>query len=505
MDSAGHILWSTEAIAAIRATSLRILERVGVRVDSPAATQLLLAAGCTDMGQGRLRAPASVVEAALAACPAHYTLSARDRSLNLAMGPEPGPIYVHNSGEMPHVFDLTTGTTRPSSIRDQALAARVLHGLDRVQCINSLFWPADVPPALQPLYSYLALANETDKHIASPCVDFAWQTPVLAAMAEAVLGSTEADHVASVADTDPAPIYALDQSFSPVSPLQISGDVGDGLIEAARHGLVCEILPAPVAGTTAPASLAGALAQQDAEVLMGVVLVQAARGGAPCLYGARLVPADARTGNPMSGGPAGAAASVGATLLARRHGLACDCYGPQTDSRVLDMQAGYEDGLNAAVSSLARPRYMSGVGGMLSTATCLEALVVHDQIFANLAAAFRERPWDSEALDLEAVVDGVLGPGFLATKHTRRYLRREAPLPSLSYRGSGDEWAASGYKDVVDRAREQVADLLARPALGLPDDVQVELCRLIDDTAATLGLTEWPDPRVLLERISAPA
>ncbi len=272
-----------------------------------------------------------------------------------------------------------------------------MHHLRYPHTIGSLFWPSDVPADLQPLYSFLVLARETDKHVSSPLSDYAWQLEPLAAMAEAIAAS------------DPARgEYSFELGFCPVSPLQLGVEVCDGLLAVAQHETVVEILPAPMGGTTAPATLAGGLAQQHAEVLAGIVLAQAVKPGTPCYAGVRYGPSNPRSGESMGGAPEGSLASLGATQLARRDGLACDCYGPLSGSQVLDMQAGLEQGLTLMLSALARPRFMSGCGTMQGTASCLEALVVHDQLFAHALNGLTTRDWDDEALAVEAVRSAVL-------------------------------------------------------------------------------------------------
>ena len=342
--------------------------------------------------------PAAAVDQALAAVPGEFILLARDPAKSVPVSPAPSATFVHNSGEDPQRGRPVTGRTRPATLADQALAARVMHRLRYPQTVNSLFWPGDVPPELQPLYSYLALALETDKHLGSPCIDFGWQLGPLAAMAEAVAGSAR-DRLA----------FALDVSFSPLSPLQLGAEVCDGLLEAAGRDVVVEILPCPMGATTAPASLAGGIVQQHAEVLAGVVLIEALRPGTACYAGVRLGPSHPRSGEFLGGAPEGSLASLGATQLARRDGLACDCYGPTSGSPVLDLQAGMEQGLTLMLSALARPRFLSGCGTMQGTASCLEALVVHDQLFAHVFNGLSPRAWDDEALAVGAVAEAVLG------------------------------------------------------------------------------------------------
>ena len=483
------VLWPDEAIEAMAGAAREILARVGVRVDSERAVAALTAAGGAPGSAGRVLLPAAAVDRALASVPGEFTLLARDPAKSVPVSPAPDATFVHNSGEDPRVADPVTGRSRPATMADQALAARVMHRLRYPQTVNSLFWPSDVPAELQPLYSYLALALETDKHLGSPCIDYGWQLGPLSAMAEAVAGAAR-DRLT----------YALDVSFSPVSPLQLGAEVCEGLLEAAGRDVVVEILPCPMGGTTAPASLAGGIAQQHAEVLAGVVLAQALRPGTPCYAGVRLAPSHPRSGEFLGGAPEGALASLGATQLARRDGLACDCYGPTSGSPVLELQAGLEQGLTLMLSSMARPRFLSGCGTMQGTASCLEALVVHDQLFAHLFNGLTPRTWDDDALAVEAVAEAVLGgKGFLALKHTRRHLRRDVEQPTFGFRGGIDDWLASGRGSLVDEARAKVAELVAGRPLGLPDDVAAELCRVIDETARSRGLSEWPDPRRLVD------
>jgi trimethylamine--corrinoid protein Co-methyltransferase len=237
-------------------------------------------------------------------------------------------------------------------------------------------------------------------------------------------------------------------------------------------------------------------------VLAGVVLTQAVRPGTPCYAGVRLAPSHPRSGEFLGGTPEGSLASLGATQLARRDGLACDCYGPTSGSPVLELQAGLEEGLTLMLSTLARPRFLSGCGTMQATASCLEALIVHDQLFAHAFNGLTPRAWDRDALAVDAVAEAVLGgKGFLSLKHTRRHLRRDVEQPLLGFRGGSDEWLASGRASLVDEARAKLEELVGGGPLGLPDDVAAELCRVIDETARSRGLGAWPDPRRLADEL----
>jgi len=484
-------LWPEEAVEAIHAAALALLERAGVRVESEGARQVLLAAGCRELGGERLAVPPQAVDEALAACPRRFTLAARGEGRDLVVDPEPAQTYVHNLGGARDVVDPRTGAGRRATLRDQVLATRVMHHLARQHQVTSLWQPGDVPDPLEPLYSYVVLAHETDKAVGGPGISSAFQALYLREMAAAVTGADGSGGR-----------YPVDLAFSPVSPLTFGREVTDALLAAVRRGgVVAEILPCPAAGTTAPAAMAAALAQQHAEVLAGVVLVQAAAPGTPVYYGPRLSAVDPRTGVVVSGTPETGVASFAAVLLARRCGLACDCYGPCSDSKVVDAQFGYERAVNALLGLAARPRLLSGVGEIQAgVGSCLEVLVIDDEVLNNAFYAVTPRPWDTGALDLDAMVEGALsGRGFLGLRHTRRYLRADAVQPSLSYRGGLDEWLASGRAGVLDLAAERVAALAAAAPVGLPDEVLTALCDLVARCAGEVGVSDAPDPRRLLE------
>jgi len=483
-------LWPDEAIEAIHAASLALLERAGVRVESEAARELLLGAGCVGTEGDRVLIPSPVVDEALSRCPARFTLAARDPARSLVMDAEPAQTYVHNLGGARDVVDPRTGAGRRATAHDQLLATRVMHHLVNQHQVTSLWQPGDVPDLLEPLYSYLILAWETDKMLGGPGISHPLQARYLNEMAIVV---TDADGSGGT--------YPVDLAFSPVSPLILGGEVTDALVEQVRRGgAAVEILPCPAAATTAPASIAGALAQQNAEVLAGVVLTQTAAPGTPVYYGPRLSAVDPRSGVVVSGTPETGVASMAAVLLARRYGLACDCYGPCSDSKVVDAQFGYERMANALLGLAARPRLLSGIGEIQAgVASCPEVLVIDDEVLNNAFYALTPRPWDSDALDVEAMVDGVLsGRGFLGTKHTRRYIRGEFVSPLLSYRGGLQEWLQTGCAGIADLAGEKASALTERPPVGLPDAKLEALCDLIAAAARETGVRDGPDPRRVL-------
>ena len=111
-------------------------------------------------------------------------------------------------------------------------------------------------------------------------------------------------------------------SVSPVSPLIFPDEAVGAILEIARAGVPFGPLPCPTAGTTAPLSIAGALAQQNAEVLASIVLAQAAHPGLPVIYCGRLAMMEPRTGI-LGVGWGGAGAGFGRHGPDRRTAMAC--------------------------------------------------------------------------------------------------------------------------------------------------------------------------------------
>jgi len=94
-------------------------------------------------------------------------------------------------------------------------------------------------------------------------------------MAAAIKGSEE------VYAQEPFMIFYAE----PSSPLKNSEEAVQKLVYCARHRIPQVYTPCPIAGGTAPATMAGLLVQNLAETLAGVVLSQLVREGAPIVVG----------------------------------------------------------------------------------------------------------------------------------------------------------------------------------------------------------------------------
>jgi len=259
----------------------------------------------------------------------------------------------------------------------------------------------------------------------------------------------------------PAEVFSL--SVSPVSPLGFPNDCAAAIIEIARNGIPFAPLPCPTAGTTAPFSIAGAVVQQNAEVLASIVLAQLVHPGLPIIYCGRLAMMEPRTGISVWGGAELGLASAATVQVGHRYGLPVNVYGFSTNSHVLDIQNGYERALNAIIPALAGADELSGIGEMEAGVMGSFAQIVCDnEIAGSVRRLIKGFEVNEDSLAVDVVSAAMQGShNFLGQKHTLRYLRNgEVLLTSLADRGSWESWEKGGRSGMAERAQDQADSIL---------------------------------------------
>ncbi len=429
---------------AIHQATLRILWEVGVVLTHPEGREYLTGAGAV-VHRDRVRIPPDLVEWAIAQCPHRVTLRGRGGQ-TVTLGD--GSLSWHNLGGARDVYDPRTGARRPATVQDVRDSARLLDALDSVTTVTPLFTPQDVPGPRMSLAMYRHTVSCTTKPVHGPGVQTAEEVRRMARMAS-VIGPPE---------------EVLTLGISPVSPLFFPDDVVGAILETARWGIPLGPLPCPIAGATAPLSLAGALAQQNAEVLASIVLAQLARPGLPVFYCGRLAMMEPRSGISVWGGVELGLASAATVQIGHRYGLPVNVYGFSTNSHTLDLQSGYERALNAAIPALAGADELSGIGEMAAGVMSSYAQMVCDN---EMACAIRRLlqgfSADADALAVEVIAAVMEGPrNFLGQRHTVRYLRAgEVLMTHLAERRPWEEWERTGREGIAERAQREAERLLA--------------------------------------------
>lgn len=428
----------------IHQATLRVLSETGVKLLQPEGRDILTGSGCSIQDE-RVLIPPDLVERCLNLCPHQVTLRGRGGQIK-TLGD--GSLYWHNLGGARDIFDFSTGLRRQATLEDIHQATRLLDALDQVTTITPFFTPQDVPGPLMSLAMYRHALPYTTKPVQGPGIQTAAEVKYAVAMA-AILG-------------DPREFLSL--SVSPVSPLYIPDGLVGAIIETARQGIPFAPLPCPTAGTTAPFSIAGALVQQNAENLASIVLAQLVHPGLPIIYCGRLAMMEPRTGLSVWGGVELGLASAGTVQIGHRYGLPVNVYGFSTNAHTLDIQNGFERGLNALVPALAGADELSGIGEMeAGIMSSFAQMVCDNELAASIHRLKRGFNADADAFAVEGIGSAMRGSrNFLGQKHTMKYLRSgEVLLTHLAERGSWDAWQQGGRQGLAERAQAEASRILA--------------------------------------------
>lgn len=459
---------SDDQCAQIVQAACEVLERTGARFHDPAAVDILRRAGCTVTGEHRVRIPAGVVAEALQAVPPRFTLYTRDGEPAIRV--EPNRAHFGPGPTCPNFIDPATGTRRPFVKADAALAARVCDALPHIDYVMSLGSINDFPQHLADIHEFDAMARETTK----PIMSWAFSRESLAAihrMCIEIKGSAEA------VVREPFMIFYAE----PSSPLKHSAEALQKLIYCAEERIPLVYTPCPIAGATAPATLAGVLVQVTAETLGGVVLSQLVRRGAPIVIGGVVSILDMHSTILSYGAPELALLSAAETEVARHLGLPMFSTAGCTDAKCLDQQAAIECTFSILAAMLSGANFVHDVGFNESAMTgSLPQLVMCDEIIGMARHLARGIRVDDETLALDAIDEATENGDFLALEHTADHFREQFWFPRLCDRTRIGEWERDGSKTLETRVSERLAELLAEHrAPALPAAVLAGLDRIV--------------------------
>jgi trimethylamine:corrinoid methyltransferase-like protein len=459
-------VFTSQQLDRIEETAFRLLEEVGISLQHRRAVEMLSGRGCRVKGE-RVLIPSDVVYWSLSNVRRASAVYSADGSTSLALG-EKG-FRVHDGGSVPNILDFEAGAARPATVQDLDDATRLLDALPNVDVVIPLVSPQDVPGPVMLIASFEAMLRHTRKPILAPPAEKPDEVRYLVELASACCGGREAFRL--------SPTISI--MVSPVSPLTFTKNVAGAILAVAESGAPLFSLPAPSLGATAPITLAGALAQQHAEILASIVLAAASCPGAPFVYCSRIIPIDMRLAISAWGGPEIGLASAAAAQLAHRHGFVCDAYGLATSAPRLDPQFAYERLANALVPALGGVDLLSGVGSLENGMTVsLDAAVIDDEIIGLIRHVTRGYEVNDETLAFD-VMEQVIGRDgmFLGEEHTVEFMRRGGLwMPEISERASGEE-----ARGVNARAHERVKELLRTHQVEpLPEDVGRHLTEIME-------------------------
>ena len=442
-------LLTGEQIESIHDASLQVLQDTGIDVLNAEARRRLAAAGAT-VNEQRVRFDPEMVHDFMASVPAELVLHARNPERTVRLG---GPYVAFSAvASAPNVSDVVGGRRTGNRV-DHGNLVRLAQVLNVIHLLGGYpVEPTDIHASVRHLHATHDQLILTDKPIHGYSLGAQRNRDCL----ELVRIARNVSH--EQLEREPSIVSIINTS----SPLRLDDPMAQGIIEFSARNQLIVITPFTLAGAMAPVTLAGALVQQNAEALAGIVFTQVVRRGAPVMYGGFTSNVDMRSGSPAFGTPEYLKAAIIGGQLARRYNV------PYRSSNVnagnaLDAQSAYESvfALWGAITGGAHlVKHAAGwlEGGLLAS---FEKMVLDADLLGMVTEFLRPIELDTDSLAVAAIDE--VGPGghFFGIDHTQARFRTAFFQPMLSDWRNHESWLEAGSPTTDRKMSELVERLLA--------------------------------------------
>ena len=449
---------SGDQIETIIETALDVLATQGMRFLEPSSRDIMREAGADiDDAEQTVRFDPALVREKLRLAPAEFDLRARNPAHDLTLGSN--RIVFTSVGGPAFCSDLDKGR-RPGNYEEMCDYLRIVQSLNIVhQEGGGPFEAMDLPAATRHLDLYLAQYRLLDKN----CQAYALgreRTIDAIEMACIVLGVDRA----ALAER-PGVLAIINTN----SPMQLDIPMTEAVTELASAGQACCITPFTLAGSMSPATLAGTLMQQTAEVLAVATFAQTVKAGAPIVYGSFASNVDMQSGAPALGTPEYTKSAQASGQIARRLGLPFRSSNT-TVSNCVDAQAAFESQMSLWGSVMGHANLVYHAAGWLEggLTASFEKLIVDAEMLQMIAEYLRPIEVNDDELAVDAIAE--VGPGghHFGTSHTLERYESAFYTPILSNRQNFESWQESGSHDIAIRANsiwKQLLDEYEQPPL----------------------------------------
>ena len=440
---------SQEQVYEIHLATLEVLDCVGVRVDHSSALRIMGDNGCKiDLDKKIVKIPEYVLKKALETCPSRITIYGKDPKFDVVLD-DTNTVHTLGGAGASFVLDLE-GQRRSASLQDLVNLTRLLDVLPHPHIAHLQALPQDIPQIGADRIIFATMLKNTLKpqHTASGGPQGLRDR---LEMASVVRGSTE--------EAIKRPFFV--ENICPQSPLFHPYEMVEELIEVAKLRVPVIIEVDSMAGATAPFTIPGILVEQNANILCAIALIQMISSGTPCIYGTAGAIMDMRTGNYAGAAPESTLIHLASIQLSHYYHLPFQGGNP-SDSKLPDAQAGYERALHFLPLFLGGCNIIHVATGNLeqSRLTSYEQCLIDNEILEAVFRIGKGIKFDRDSLALRVIEE--VGPrgNFLTHPHTLGHLRKDRWDPMLTNRESWDTWEAKGSKDMRERAREKIKQIL---------------------------------------------
>lgn len=463
---------NSDGVQCLHEASLEILSRVGIRVHHDDVLTALQDAGAQVHWDGKLvRIGEELVHDALGKCTKQYTLYGRDGSQTARLGF--GDIVTMSSpGQYSWLDWRRPGQRYAPTTREFHQAVLVGDALENIDIVGAMTQPVDVPEPIRDIFLTAELAKRTAKPTRVWIKDGTTARYILE-IYRILAGGEDAMR-------QRPPVEAF---IEPISPLTMPATGMDILVEFCKVGLPVSFGPMVQSAATGPATLAGTLAQENAEVLAALVITQTLRVGTPVMYGGIPHIMDPRTTMISFASPEQALMAAAMSQMAKHYGLPVYLNTGLGDSKVVDAQAGLERGMTFLMGALCGGDLLGhmGIAGADQAASLVQ-LVVDNEMISYVKRVVRGMELSPESLALDVIAEVGPGGNFMPLIHTVKNYRKEFWLPSTMWdRGTWESWVSDGGLSMSERAQSRVEELLRRHQ---PEPLDDAIAREIDSVVA---------------------
>jgi len=452
----------------IHSATLRVMEEVGAVVHHPGALALLDQAGAELKDNHRVHIPGTLVEKTLAHVSPNVTLF--DRIGNPCMSLEGSNVYFGTGSDCPNLLDSFTGDRRDFLYKDVEAAVRLVDALPNIDFTMSMGLASDIPAELQYQYKYAAMIRNTIKPQVITAADKT-ALNVIIDMAAAVVGDRE--------KLIRKPTFVLYDE--PTSPLVHGPETLEKLLFMAENRLPVNYSPGIMAGATSPVTMAGAITQANAEILVGLIIHQLKCPGAPFIFGAGMSPMDMQSMQPTYSAPEAMVTQAGLCQMGRCfYHLPTWGFAGCSASKIADEQSINEAATYLMMAGWMGTNLVHDVGYLEFGLTySFDLLVMCDEFIGQIRRMMEGIKVDPEHLAVEVMQR--VGPGghFLDDEHTFQHFR-ENWQPDLTDRKTYEAWQAEGATSMGQRARAKIKALLKNHTPEpLPADVNAKIDKIL--------------------------
>ena len=469
MPGGKYRVLSDDQVQKIEEAVFEVLGAVGLANPTPSVVEHCTRVGAILGDNGRLRFPEAVVRDALQKAARKVTLFARDPKHDLVL--EGTRVHFGTGGAAVHIVNARTGEYRDSLLQDIYDMGRVVDCCEHIHFYFRTVVARDLPDMFElDVNTHYAILQGTTKHVGG---SFSVPESVNAVldMAHEIAGGEDAWRE--------RPFMSTNSCFV-VPPLTFAEDACNCLEIAVKGGMPVNLLSAGQAGATGPAALAGTIVQEMAECLAALVYVNAIKPGAPAILGMWPFVSDLRTGA-MSGGSGEQAILMSASAqVAHSFGIPVSVAGAMTDSKMPDIQSGFEKGCNQTLIGNSGANMIYEAAGMHASllGACYESLVLDNDSLGAAIRTIRGIEVDATTLSVDVISDVTLnGPNhFLGAGQTLKLMQTEYIYPEVCDRLSPKEWVEQDQKLALDRAEVRVRNILSN---HFPNPIPEQADRII--------------------------